>query len=213
MDNTLNEISKYVQEGQSIKVRKLTISALDKGYDYKQILDTLIDAMDIIGKKFKKNEVYVPEVLIASRAFNIALDIISPLIDPNITNYQGKVVIGTVQGDLHDIGKNLVKMMLVGMGFEVIDLGVDISSTEFVDAVKKHKPDIIAMSALLTTTMVTMKNTIKLLEEEGLRDSITVFIGGAPITSNYARTIGADVYSTDAASAAEVAKNIVCKNM
>ncbi|WP_273325525.1 cobalamin B12-binding domain-containing protein [Vallitalea guaymasensis] len=213
MDNTLNEISKYVQEGQSIKVRKLTISALEKGYDYKQILNTLIDAMDIIGKKFKKNEVYVPEVLIASRAFNIALDIISPLIDPNITNYLGKVVIGTVQGDLHDIGKNLVKMMLVGMGFQVIDLGVDISPQEFVDAVKKHDPDIIAMSALLTTTMITMKNTIKLLEEEGLRDNLTVFIGGAPITSNYARTIGADVYSTDAASAAEVAKEIVRNNI
>ncbi|WP_113671958.1 cobalamin B12-binding domain-containing protein [Vallitalea guaymasensis] len=213
MDNTLNEISKYVQEGQSIKVRKLTISALEKGYDYKQILNTLIDAMDIIGKKFKKNEVYVPEVLIASRAFNIALDIISPLIDPNVTNYLGKVVIGTVQGDLHDIGKNLVKMMLVGMGFQVIDLGVDISPQEFVDAVKKHEPDIIAMSALLTTTMITMKNTIKLLEEEGLRDNLTVFIGGAPITSNYARTIGADVYSTDAASAAEVAKEIVRNNI
>ncbi|GMQ63499.1 cobalamin B12-binding domain-containing protein [Vallitalea maricola] len=213
MDNTLNEISKYVQEGQSIKVRKLTISALEKGYDYKQILNTLIDAMDIIGKKFKKNEVYVPEVLIASRAFNIALDIISPLIDPNVTNYLGKVVIGTVQGDLHDIGKNLVKMMLVGMGFEVIDLGVDISPQEFVDAVKKYNPDIIAMSALLTTTMITMKNTIKLLEEEGLRDNLTVFIGGAPITSNYARTIGADVYSTDAASAAEVAKEIVRNNI
>ncbi|QUH28346.1 cobalamin B12-binding domain-containing protein [Vallitalea guaymasensis] len=213
MDNTLNEISKYVQEGQSIKVRKLTISALEKGYDYKQILNTLIDAMDIIGKKFKKNEVYVPEVLIASRAFNIALDIISPLIDPNVTNYLGKVVIGTVQGDLHDIGKNLVKMMLVGMGFQVIDLGVDISPQEFVDAVKKHDPDIIAMSALLTTTMITMKNTIKLLEEEGLRDNLTVFIGGAPITSNYARTIGADVYSTDAASAAEVAKEIVRNNI
>jgi len=213
MDNTLNEISKYVQEGQSIKVRKLTISALEKGYDYKQILNTLIDAMDIIGKKFKKNEVYVPEVLIASRAFNIALDIISPLIDPNVTNYVGKVVIGTVQGDLHDIGKNLVKMMLVGMGFQVIDLGVDISPQEFVDAVKKHNPDIIAMSALLTTTMITMKNTIKLLEEEGLRDNLTIFIGGAPITSNYARTIGADVYSTDAASAAEVAKEIVRNNI
>ncbi|GKX27969.1 corrinoid methyltransferase [Vallitalea longa] len=207
--DTLNEISKYVQEGQSIKVRKLTISALEKGYTYQQILETLITAMDIIGNKFKKNKVYVPEVLIASRAFNIALDIISPLVDPNMSTYIGKVVIGTVEGDLHDIGKNLVKMMMVGTGFEVIDLGVDISPKKFVEAVRKYKPDIVAMSALLTTTMITMKNTIKLLEEEGLRDNITIFIGGAPITSNYARTIGADIYSTDAASAAELAKEIV----
>lgn len=207
--DTLNEISKYVQEGQSIKVRKLTVSALEKGYTYQQILDTLIDAMDIIGNKFKSNKVYVPEVLIASRAFNIALDIISPLTDPNMDTYIGKVVIGTVEGDLHDIGKNLVKMMLVGTGFQVIDLGVDASPIKFVEAVREHNPDIVAMSALLTTTMITMKNTIKLLEEEGLRDNIKIFIGGAPITSNYARTIGADIYSTDAASAAELAKKIV----
>ncbi|QUI21985.1 corrinoid protein [Vallitalea pronyensis] len=213
MNNTLNEISKYLQEGQSIKVRELTIAALDNGYDYKKILDTLIEAMDIIGKKFKKNAIYVPEVLIASRAFNIALDIISPLIDPNTRTYLGKVVIGTVKGDLHDIGKNLVKMMFTGMGFEVIDLGVDISERQFVDAVKEHEADILAMSALLTTTMVNMKNTIKLLEVEGLRDQVKILIGGAPITSNYARTIGADYYTTDAASAAEMAKEIMNNNL
>lgn len=213
MNNTLNEISKYLQEGQSIKVRELTIAALDNGYDYKEILDTLIEAMDIIGKKFKKNAIYVPEVLISSRAFNIALDIISPLIDPNTRTYLGKVVIGTVKGDLHDIGKNLVKMMFTGMGFEVIDLGVDISERQFVDAVKEHEADILAMSALLTTTMVNMKNTIKLLEVEGLRDQVKILIGGAPITSNYARTIGADYYTTDAASAAEMAKEIMNNNL
>ncbi len=213
MENILQEISKYLQEGQSIKVRELTISAIENGYDYKQILHTLIESMDIIGKKFKKNDIYVPEVLIASRAFNIALDIISPLIDPNARTFLGTVVIGTVKGDLHDIGKNLVKMMLVGMGFEVIDLGVDISARQFVDAVKEHQADILAMSALLTTTMINMKNTIKLLENEGLRDRVKILIGGAPITSNYARTIGADIYSTDAASAAEMAKEVLLNNL
>ena len=208
----LTEISKYLQQGQSIKVRELTIEALQKGYSYNEILKAMLDSMDIIGQKFKKNEIYVPEVLIASRAFNIALDILKPLIDPQHNHYLGKVVIGTVKGDLHDIGKNLVKMMLVGVGFEVIDLGVDVSSKRFAEAIREHKPDILAMSALLTTTMVHLKSTIKYLEDQGIRDTVTILIGGAPVTSNYARAIGADVYTTDAASAAEVAKKIISKN-
>jgi len=165
--------------------------------------------MDILGKKFKKNDIYVPEVLIASRAFNIALDIITPLINPTDNIHLGTVVIGTVKGDLHDIGKNLVKMMLVGVGFNVIDLGVDVSPSKFLEAVKKYKPDILAMSALLTTTMINIKATIQLLEKEGIRDSVNILIGGAPITSNYANAVGANFYSTDAASAAEVAKSII----
>ena len=207
--NTLTELSINLQQGQSIKVRELTISALHAGYNYKEILDTMLNAMDILGKKFKKNDIYVPEVLIASRAFNIALDIITPLINPTDNIHLGTVVIGTVKGDLHDIGKNLVKMMLVGVGFNVIDLGVDVSPSKFLEAVKKYKPDILAMSALLTTTMINIKATIQLLEKEGIRDSVNILIGGAPITSNYANAVGANFYSTDAASAAEVAKSII----
>ena len=207
--NILLELSRYLQEGQSIKVRELTISALHSGYTYNEILATMLNAMDIIGQKFKKNDIYVPEVLIASRAFNIALDIIKPLINPTDNIHLGTVVIGTVKGDLHDIGKNLVKMMLVGVGFNVIDLGVDVSPAKFSEAIKTHKPDILAMSALLTTTMLNIKTTIQLLEKEGLRDRVTILIGGAPVTSNYANAVGANFYSTNATSAAEIAKSIM----
>ncbi|WP_105615354.1 cobalamin B12-binding domain-containing protein [Vallitalea okinawensis] len=208
MDDILSGIYEYVQKGQSIKVRELTITALNAGHHYTEIIDTLLEAMNVIGTKFKRNDIYVPEVLIASRAFNIALDIIKPLIDENSNIYVGKVVIGTVEGDLHDIGKNLVKMMLGGLGYEVIDLGTNISPRQFADAVIEHNPDILAMSALLTTTMINMKRTIQLLTKEGLRDKVKIFIGGAPVTSNYARAIGADVYSTDAMSAVEKAREI-----
>lgn len=208
MNDVLSEINIYIQKGQSIKVRELTIAALNEGHHYTEIINTLLEAMNVIGTKFKRNDIYVPEVLIASRAFNIALDIIKPLIEEDSNIYVGKVVIGTVEGDLHDIGKNLVKMMMGGLGYEVIDLGTNISPRQFVDAIREHEPDILAMSALLTTTMINMKRTIQLITREGLRDQVKIFIGGAPVTSNYARSIGADVYSTDAMSAVEKAKEL-----
>jgi len=203
----LNGVSEALQRGKADKVSKLVKQALNEGITPKNILEEgLIHGMSIIGKKFKKNEIYVPEVLIAARAMHAGMDVLKPkLIESGVKNI-GKVVMGTVQGDLHDIGKNLVEMMLEGAGFEVIDLGTDISTDKFVEAVKEHKPNIIGMSALLTTTMVNMVEVIKALDVAGLRDKVKIMVGGAPITQNYADQIGADGYSPDASSAVDKAK-------
>ena len=206
----LNDISEALQKGDAEKVEELVKKSLEENLSPKKILeDGLIKGMGIIGAKFKKNEVYVPEVLIAARAMHAGMNILKPkLIETGVKNI-GKVAIGTVKGDLHDIGKNLVKMMLEGAGFEVIDLGIDVSADKFVEAVKEHKPNIIAMSALLTTTMVNMPEVIKALEAAGLREKVKIMIGGAPITQNYADQIGADGYSPDAASAVDNAKTFI----
>jgi len=203
----LNGVSEALQRGKAEKVSELVKQALNEGVTPKNILEEgLIHGMSIIGKQFKKNEVYVPEVLIAARAMHAGMDVLKPkLIESGVKNI-GKVVMGTVQGDLHDIGKNLVEMMLEGAGFEVIDLGTDISTDKFVEAVKEHKPNIIGMSALLTTTMVNMVEVIKALDAEGLRDKVKIMVGGAPVTQNYADQIGADGYSPDASSAVDKAK-------
>jgi len=207
---SLNKVSEALQRGDAEKVAELVKQALEENLLPKDILENgLIKGMEIIGVKFKKNEVYVPEVLIAARAMHAGMSILRPkLIETGVKNI-GTIAIGTVKGDLHDIGKNLVKMMLEGAGFEVIDLGVDVSTDKFVEAVKKHKPNIIGMSALLTTTMVNMAEVIKALEAAGLRDKVKIMIGGAPITQNYADQIGADGYSPDAASAVDKAKTFI----
>lgn len=203
----LDDISKALQGGDAEKVSELVRRALQEDIVPKKILEEgLIQGMSIIGEKFKKNEVYVPEVLIAARAMHAGMDVLKPKLTETGVKNIGKVVMGTVKGDLHDIGKNLVKMMLEGAGFEVIDLGVDVSEEKFVEAVKAHQPNIVGMSALLTTTMVNMPEVIKALEAAGLRDKVRVMVGGAPITQNYADQIGADGYSPDAASAADKAK-------
>ena len=206
----LNVVSETLQRGDAEKVEELVKKALEESLTPKKILeDGLIKGMDIIGTKFKNNEVYVPEVLIAARAMHAGMDILRPkLVETGVKNI-GKVAIGTVKGDLHDIGKNLVKMMLEGAGFEVIDLGIDVSVDKFVEAVKVHQPNIIGMSALLTTTMVNMPEVIEALEAAGLRDKVKIMIGGAPITQNYADQIGADGYSPDAASAVDNAKSFI----
>jgi len=206
----LNNLSEALQQGDAEKVRNLVIQALEEKIIPKDILENgLIKGMDTIGLKFKKNEVYVPEVLIAARAMHVGMDVLKPkLVETGVQNI-GKFVIGTVMGDLHDIGKNLVRMMLEGAGFEVIDLGVDISSDKFVDAIKKHKPEIIGMSALLTTTMINMVEVIKAIDEAGLRNKVKIMVGGAPVTRNYAEQIGADGYASNAASAVEYAKKII----
>jgi 5-methyltetrahydrofolate--homocysteine methyltransferase len=205
----VKEIGNYLKLGQSSKVRELTMSAVTQGISTKEILDELLTCMRELGIKFKNNEVYVPEVLIVARAFNAAIEILEPLMDSSEVYNIGTVVIGTVEGDLHDIGKNLVKMMLKGVGFKVIDLGVDVKAEDFVDAVAKYQPQVLAISALLTTTMIKMKETVDLLIRRGIREQVYILIGGAPVTSNYASEIGADAYATDAGSAAEIFINSV----
>jgi len=204
------QISESLQKGRLKDVKELINKALEEGIGADVILNEgLLAGMDIIGGKFKRNEVYVPEVLIAARAMNAGAEILKPrLVDMGVKAI-GKVVLCTVKGDLHDIGKNLVKMMLEGKGLEVIDLGIDISAEKVVEAVKEHSPQIVALSALLTTTMGEQKVVIDALIEAGLRDQIKIMIGGAPITQSYADEIGADAFTPDAATCAEVAKEFV----
>lgn len=203
----LQEISEKLQQGKTKDIKILVPKALEEGVSAKDILnDGLLAGMSIIGTKFKNNEVFVPEVLIAARAMKAGSEILKPHLVSADVRPVGKVVLGTVRGDLHDIGKNLVKMMMEGKGLEVIDLGVDVAPEAYIEAAKEHGADIIACSALLTTTMGEMKNVVDLCVAEGIRDKVKIMIGGAPITDAYCREIGADAYTTDAASAAEVAR-------
>ena len=204
--STLNEVYEMLQKGKAQEVKDLVQKALDEGIAAKDILeDGLMPGMAIIGDKFKKNEVYVPEVLIAARAMNAGIDILRPMLSDTDTGGRGTVVIGTVKGDLHDIGKNLVKIMMEGKGMNVVDLGIDVSPENFVNAAKENNANIIACSALLTTTMTEMENVVKAAEEAGIRDTITIMVGGAPVTENFKDSIGADIYAPDAASAADEA--------
>ena len=198
--NILTEISEALQVGDISGVEQGVSTALDNGISPREVLEKgLLEAMEIIGDKFTKNEVFVPEVMLAARAMNAGMTVLKPKLVETGIEPIGKVVIGTVKGDLHDIGKNLVKMMLEGVGFEVIDLGVDVSAEKFLQAVKEHQPDFVGMSSLLTTTMKEMKVCIDTLKEHGLRDQVKVMVGGAPITQEYADSIRADLYAKDAA--------------
>lgn len=206
----LNEISEFLQKGRSPKVKELVAQALDEGVSPKEILEQgLLAGMDVIGRKFKANEVFVPEVLISARAMNAGIALLKPHLVEEGVESKGTVVLGTVKGDLHDIGKKLVQMMMEGKGLNVIDLGVDVSAEAFVTAAKEHQADIIACSALLTTTMGEMKSVVEQVRESGL-DHVKVMIGGAPVTQSFCESIGADCYTTDAASAAEAALSICC---
>jgi len=205
----IQEISKAVQSGKSKIVGGLVEEALGQGFNPSEILNVgMIDAMSIVGEKFTKNEIFVPEMLVAARAMKKGVEVLKPHLAGDGSSSVGKMVIGTVSGDLHDIGKNLVVMMMESTGFEVIDLGVDVPVEKFVTAVKDN-PDvvIVGVSALLTTTMPAMKDTVKALLECECRDRIKVMVGGAPITQEFANEIGADAYTEDAASAAQVAKS------
>jgi corrinoid protein of di/trimethylamine methyltransferase len=200
----LEEMSEFLQKGRANEVKDLVQKAMDQKIEAKKILEEgLMAGMNVIGEKFKNNQVYVPEVLIAARAMNAGITLLRPLLVSSGVKAKGKVVLGTVKGDLHDIGKNLVKMMMEGKGLEVVDLGTDVPADKFINAAKEQKADIIACSALLTTTMTEMKHIVEKAKEEGIRDQVTIMVGGAPVTDNYCKSIGADIYSPDAASAAE----------
>jgi 5-methyltetrahydrofolate--homocysteine methyltransferase len=209
MSDILQSIASKLYEGSAGDVAQLVQQALDEGVGPEQVLSGgLIVGMDEVGRDFKAGELFVPEVLIAARAMHAGMDILRPLLVESGIPTAGKCIIGTVKGDLHDIGKNLVRMMLEGAGFEAVDLGTDVSAEAFVAAVREHKPQLMGMSALLTTTMVNMKGAIEALEEAGLRESVKVMIGGAPVTQAFAEEIGADAYAPDAASAVDVAREL-----
>lgn len=210
--SVINEMSEMLQKGRAKNVKQLVQQALDEGINPKEILNEgLLSGMMIIGAKFKNNEVYVPEVLVAARAMNAGLEILEPVLVEVGNEPVGKAVIGTVKGDLHDIGKKLVAMMLKGAGLEVVDLGVDVEADTFIDKAEEVGANIICMSALLTTTMPNMQDCIERLKERGLRDKYIVMVGGAPVTEEFAKQIGADYYTADAASAAELAKQVMNK--
>jgi len=204
----LKALADAVINGDQNTAIEITKAALEEGTAAKNVLEQgLIAGMDVVGARFKKNEVYIPEVLIAARAMKMAMEVLEPELVKAGVEPVGKLLVGTVQGDLHDIGKNLVAMMLKGAGFEVIDLGVDVGPEKFVEQVKAAGAQLVGMSALLTTTMPGMEKTIKAMKDAGV--SAKIMIGGAPVTQDYADRIGADGYAPDAASAVDMAKSLV----
>lgn len=199
-----------LSQGKMEEVKKLTHGALDAGEPAETILKQgLLSAMDRVGVKFKSGEVYIPEVLIAARAMHAGMAILKPILSKSTGIMTGKVIIGTVKGDLHDIGKNLVIMMIEGGGFDVVDIGIDVSADKFIEAIKTYQPQVVGLSALLTTTMIEMKNTIQAIKQAGLKEKVKMIVGGAPVTEKFAREIGADGYAPDAASAVDLVKSLV----
>jgi 5-methyltetrahydrofolate--homocysteine methyltransferase len=204
---SLNAISEALQKGKADEVKNLVSQALEEKMDAKKVLEEgLIAGMDIIGGRFKRNEIYIPEVLIAARAMHAGMSVLEPILVESGIKMIGKIAIGTVKGDLHDIGKNLVAMMYKGAGFDVMDLGVDVGPEKFVQA-SDEGANIVGLSALLTTTMVQMKNVLESLKEKGSKAK--AIIGGAPVTQNYCDEIGADGYAADAATAVEIGKALI----
>ena len=204
--SVLVEISESLQKGKKKLVVQYVQQALEEGFAPQQILNEgLLPGMDVVGQKFKNNEVFVPEVLVAARAMNKGTAVLKPLLSAEGVKANGRVCIGTVKGDLHDIGKNLVKMMMEGKGLEVVDLGTDVSPEMFVQAAKEQNCQVICCSALLTTTMSVMGDVVKEAEKQGIREKVKIMVGGAPVTEGFAAQIGADKYTSDAASAADAA--------
>ncbi len=210
MEPIIKEIYTNVMEGDANAITANVQAAIDAGIPVSVILNEgMIAAMAEVGRLFEEGECFVPEMLVAARAMQTGMALLKPHLKEADVASAGKVAIGTVKGDLHDIGKNLVAMMLEGSGFEVVDLGTDVSPDKFVTAVREHQPNVIGMSALLTTTMPSMSTTVKALEEAGLREKVKVMVGGAPVTDEFAKRIGADGYSPDASSAVRLAKTLV----
>jgi len=201
----LEDLKQAVLSGDEERAAGLTQKALSEGMEPAKILnEALVPAMDVVGKEYEEGKRYIPEMLISAEAMKAAMEVLRPKLVETGVKPRGKVVIGTVEGDLHDIGKNLVAMMLEGAGFEVVDLGTEVTAERFVQAVREHKPDLLGMSALLTTTMVHMPEVIEALKREGLRDGVKVIVGGAPVTQEYAEKIGADGYAEDATRATKL---------
>ncbi len=208
----LTRIRQSVIDYDASATQTLVKKALDEGLPAERVLnDGLIDAMREVGRLFESGEYYVPEMLVAARAMKAGLETLRPALSAANLKPIGKILLGTVQGDLHDIGKNLVAMMMEGAGFEVIDLGVDVPPQRFVDAVKIHKPDLVGFSALLTTTLPKMHETLEALKAAGVRNTIKVMVGGAPVTAEYASKVGADAFAPDASAAANLAKSLLPK--
>jgi len=208
--SNLHAITDTLITGDADKLKQLVQEALDSGLVANDILQKgLIFGMDIVGDKMESGEMFIPEVLMAARAMSEVLSILTPLLTEEESGSVGKVVIGTVKGDLHDIGKNLVAMMVESGGIEVIDLGVDVSPETFIQAIRDNQPKIVGLSALLTTTMPMMRETIKIIDENGLRDHLKIMVGGAPVTQAFADEIGADGYAADAGSASKLAKTLI----
>ncbi len=209
MADILKQIGESLYEGKHLETAELVRQALEQGLSPAKVLSGLIGGMDRVGQDFKSGVLFVPEVLLAARAMHAAMAVLRPLLAETGVPRVGTYLIGTVQGDLHDIGKNLVRMMLEGAGFEVVDLGTDVAPERFVAAIREHRPEILGMSALLTTTMPAMQKTIGALEQAGLRNQVKVMVGGAPVTQAWAEEIGADGYAPDAATAVEVARRLL----
>ena len=208
--NDLNEISKAVLEGKNQEIATLVRGVLDDGFSVDDIIDNgLIAGMNEVGVRFKNNDMFIPEVLLSARTMHQGMEVLSPLIKGGDENDRGKIVIGTVKGDLHDIGKNLVSMMFQGAGYNVIDIGVDQTGERFVEAVRENNARVVAMSALLTTTMPEMEKVIDVFKSENLRDSVKIMVGGAPVNEVFAQKIGADGYAPDAGSAVEKMKELI----
>jgi len=206
----MQNLTNAVLEGDENKTKLLVMEAISKGENAGQIMNTgMIAAMDIVGEKMESEEMFIPEVLMSAKAMSAGVEILKPHLSADDAVTQGVAVIGSVHGDLHDIGKNLVKMLLEGAGFDVIDLGTNVESTAFIAAVKDHHANIVGMSALLTTTMPAMKEVIDLLSENNLREGVKVLVGGAPVTEEFSREIGADGYGADAGSAVRIAKALM----
>ena len=206
----LEEMADEIQKGNADSVGVLVERALAQDMSAEEILNGgLVEGMNTVSEKFKNNEIFIPEVLISARAMSSGLEILNPLLAEANVISKGKVVIGTVKGDLHDIGKNIVAMLLRGAGFDVVDLGADVPLEKFVEFVKKERADVVGISALLTTTMIFMKEIIEALKNEGLRENVKVIIGGAPVTDSFAAQIQADGYAPDAASAVDLTKRLL----
>jgi len=209
----LAKIAEAVIAGEQEKVKELTRQALSEGVDPVVIINQgFIPGMDVVGRRFKNEEMFIPEVLLSARAMNAGMEIVKPLVTGGALPSQGTVVIGTVRGDLHDIGKNLVAMLLESAGFKVVNLGVDVAPERFIQAARENEAKIIAMSALLTSTMLSMKDTIEIMQEDGVRDWFKVIVGGAPVSRDFAEEVGADGYAPDAASAVDLCRNLVGRN-